>query len=74
MIFTSESVEVSTNVDQSVTCIDLYEDIALPDDGGEIHARVARLQLSEDQAVEIATLLLAGVTKLRAERLAGPTL
>lgn len=68
MVFTSEHVEVPTDMDQEQIRIDLYQEFELSEDQAPI--RAVSIELSEDQAVELATLLLMGATKLRAERLA----
>lgn len=73
MIFTPENVEVPANTDREMVSIDLYQDVVIPSEDGDesVNMRVAALEMTEDQAVELATLLLMGATKLRAERLAG---
>jgi hypothetical protein len=74
MTFTPESVEVPANLDTETVCIDLYEDTLIPGEGGVdelVNTHMVSLQMSEDQAVELATLLMLGASKLRAERLAG---
>lgn len=74
MEFFPESVEVPANLDKETVSIDLYQDMILPTDDGVgelVNTHVASLVMTEDQAVELATLLLMGATKLRAERLAG---
>ena len=66
MTFTSESLEVPTDVDAGMTYVDVYESVW----GGESEpTHQVRLKLTEDQTVELATLLLLSATKLRAERL-----
>ena len=73
MIFTPENVEVPANTDREMVSIDLYQDVVIPSEDGDesVNMRVAALEMTEDQAVELATMLLMGATKLRAERLAG---
>lgn len=73
MIFTSENVEVPADTDREIVSIDFYQDVLIPSEDGDesVNMRIAALEMSEDQAVELATLLLMGATKLRAERLAG---
>lgn len=71
--YTSENVEVPVNLDAETVSVDLYQPFNLPNGDIEVEANfhMVRLEMSEDGAVELATMLLAGVTKLRAERLAG---
>lgn len=72
MKFNSENVEVPVNLDAGTISIDLYEDRFIPGDGGvdELHlTHLVSLEMSEDQAVELATLLLLGATKMRGQRL-----
>lgn len=74
MEFMSDSVEVPANLDTERVYIDLYDDMLIPGENGVselVNTHMVRLQMTEDQAVELATLLLMGATKLRAERLAG---
>ena len=73
MIFTPENVEVPANTDRETVSIDLYQDVVIPSEDGDesVNMCIASLVMTEDQAVELATLLLMGTTKLRAERLAG---
>lgn len=74
MEFYPESVEVPANVDAGTVSVNLYQDIVLPTEDGVgelVNTHVSSLVMTEDQAVELATLLLMGATKLRAERLAG---
>ena len=69
--YTSENVEVPADVENGTVAIDLYQPFTLPNGEQEIPANfhMVRLNLTEDQAVEVATLLLMGVTKLRGARL-----
>lgn len=74
--YTSENVEVPVNMDAETVSVDLYQPFNLPNGDIEVEANfhMVSLELNEDQAVELATLLLMGATKLRAERLAGSEL
>jgi len=66
MTFTSESLEVPTDVKAGLTYLDVYESVWGAD--SDLTHQV-RIKLTEDQTVELATLLLLSATKLRAERL-----
>lgn len=63
MTFASDAIEVPVDVAQGSVYVDLHADIQ----DNLVH--MVRLDLNEDQAVELATLLLLGATKLRGERL-----
>ena len=63
MTFGSEAVEVPADVDARRVYLDLHDEI----NNTPVH--MVRLDMSEDQAVELATLLMLSVTKLRAARL-----
>lgn len=63
MTFGSEAVEVPADVDAGRVYLDLHDEI----NNTPVH--MVRLDMSEDQAVELATLLMLSVTKLRAARL-----
>ena len=63
MTFASNAVEVPVDVAQGSVYLDLHEDLQ------DTLIHMVRLELNEDQAVELATLLLMQATKLRGERL-----
>lgn len=73
MEFNSGNIEVPVDLDAETVCVDLYEDAIIPGSDGDelVNTHMVRLKLNEDQAVELATLLLEQTTKLRGERLAG---
>ncbi|QIG57773.1 hypothetical protein SEA_PAULODIABOLI_393 [Microbacterium phage PauloDiaboli] len=63
MTFASNAIEVPVDVALESVYVDLHEDLQ----DNLVH--MVRVALNEDQAVELATLLLLGATKLRGERL-----
>lgn len=64
MLFTSGNIETDVNPYAGTVLVSFMSD---PTEG-EVE-EFATLTLSEDEAVELATLLLAQVTKVRAHRL-----
>lgn len=63
MTFASNAIEVPADVDAGSVYLDLHDEV------NDTPIHMVRLDMTEDQAVELATLLMLGVTKLRAARL-----
>lgn len=63
MTFGSNAIEVPADVAEARIYVDLHDEV----NNTPVH--MVRLDLSEDQAVELATLLMLGATKLRGDRL-----
>lgn len=61
--FASNAIEVPADVALERIYVDMHDEV----NNTPVH--MVRLDLSEDQAVELATLLLLGATKLRGARL-----
>lgn len=64
MTFGSDAIEVPADVAEARVYVDVHDEI------NHTPVHMLRLDLNEDQAVELATLLMLAATKLRAERLA----